>query len=390
MSRRKILWLVSWYPNKLSPFNGDFIKRHAEAVSMFDEIQVIYVVRDLKGAVTENVHIEESAEKGLSEKIIYYKSPATGISIVDKFLSEQKFRKLYKQAINEYINENGLPALSHVHVGMKAGAVAAWLKKKKGVPYVVSEHWSGFLPEAEDKVSDQPFYIQSLWKKIMTGAKSISAVSAYLANAIEKKYELQKVTVIPNAVNSTIFFPKAFKENNLRFIHISGLESLKNVDVIIQAFAIVQKKYSTAQLNIVGPGNNNLKTFVQKLDAGNFIHFHNEVPQQQLVEYIRQSAALILYSSYETFGCVIIEANACGIPVIVSDIPSFHEIVTEGVNGIFAKKNDVNDLAAKMIELAENNSSFDTTTVAAESAKYSYGKTGKQFSDWYTSLLSKH
>jgi glycosyltransferase involved in cell wall biosynthesis len=272
---------------------------------------------------------------------------------------------------------------------MKAGALAAWLKEKSGVPYVVSEHWSGFLSEADDKLEGQPFYMQSLWKKVMTGAKRISAVSAYLANAIEKKYELQKVAVIPNVVDSTIFFPTASRQNNLRFIHISGLESLKNVDAIIQAFAIVQKKYPAAQLNIVGPENNDLKALVQKLNAGNSIHFHKEVPQQQLVEYVRQSTALILYSSYETFGCVIIEANACGIPVIVSDIPTFHEIVTEGINGTFAKKNDVSDLAAKMMGLAENSASFDSKTIAAESAKYSYEKTGKQFRDWYTELLSK-
>jgi glycosyltransferase involved in cell wall biosynthesis len=273
---------------------------------------------------------------------------------------------------------------------MKAGALAAWLKEKRGVPYVVSEHWSGFLSEADDKVEQQPFYMQSLWKKVMTGAKGISAVSAYLATAIEKKYRLQKVAVIPNVVDSTIFFPIASEENNLRFLHISGLEPLKNVDGIIQAFVIVQGKYTAAKLTIVGPENNDLKVLVQKLNAGNSIHFHKEVPQQELVEYIRQSTALILYSSYETFGCVIIEANACGIPVIVSDIPTFHETVTEGVNGTFAKKNDVNDLAAKMIELAERNSSFDIKTIAGESVKYSYEKTGKQFSDWYTSLLSKY
>ena len=68
MSRKKVLWLVSWYPNRLAPFNGDFIKRHAEAVSLYHDVQVIYVVRDTNGLLTKDVDIEESEKVGLAEK----------------------------------------------------------------------------------------------------------------------------------------------------------------------------------------------------------------------------------------------------------------------------------------------------------------------------------
>jgi len=353
-------------------------------------VQVIYVVKDEQGEITKDVHIEETSKDGLAEKIIYYYSSAKGISILDKYISEKKYRKLYKQAIAAYIAGNGLPALSHVHVGMKAGGIANWLQKENRVTYVVSEHWSGFLSEADDKLEGQPFYLQSLWKKVMTGAGGITAVSDYLAKAIEKKYALPKVAVIPNVVDKTIFYPTPSTSNNIRFIHISGLEPLKNADAIIEAFAIVQKKYSEARLDIVGPENAVLKALVTKLNAENYIQFHNEVPQTQLAAYVRQSTALILFSSYETFGCVIIEANACGIPVIVSDIPTFHETVTAGINGVFAKANNVNDLAEKMIGVAAGIVSFNKETIAAGSEKYSYEKVGKQFSDWYTKLLSKH
>jgi glycosyltransferase involved in cell wall biosynthesis len=96
-----------------------------------------------------------------------------------------------------------------------------------------------------------------------------------------------------------------------------------------------------------------------------------------------------LYSSYETFGCVIIEANACGIPVIVSDIPVFHETVTEGINGTFAKKNNPQALAEKMIEVINARASFNSNSIAGTSSKYSYEKIGRQFSDWYNEILSK-
>jgi glycosyltransferase involved in cell wall biosynthesis len=389
MTRKKILWLCSWYPSRLMPFNGDFIKRHAEAVSLYEDIRVIHIVRDVKGVITNDVLMEEAEKNGLAEKIIYYYTPSFRISILDKFWSELKYRKLYKQAVTDHLEQSGLPDLAHVHVGIKAGSIALWLKKKKTVPYVISEHWSGFLPEANEKLSDQPFYLRSLWKKVVAGATSISAVSAYLANAIRQQFGLKQVRVIPNVVDNSIFYPAAARSDDIRFIHISGLEELKNPKMIIEAFAILKKTYPSAVLDIFGPGEKRLNDPAFEMQAEKGIHFHSEIPQPQLAEFVRRSLALILYSSYETFGCVIIEANACGIPVIVSDIPVFHETVTEGVNGVFTKTNDPLALAERMIEVIKTRSSFNSNAIAATSSKYSYEKVGKQFSDWYHEILSK-
>ncbi len=93
MPRKKILWLCSWYPSKLMPFNGDFIKRHAEAASLYNDIRVIHIVRDAKGIITKDTLAEESAKNGLTEKIIYYYTPSFRFSIIDRFLSELKYEK---------------------------------------------------------------------------------------------------------------------------------------------------------------------------------------------------------------------------------------------------------------------------------------------------------
>jgi glycosyltransferase involved in cell wall biosynthesis len=76
------------------------------------------------------------------------------------------------------------------------------------------------------------------------------------------------------------------------------------------------------------------------------------------------------------------------VPVIVSDIPVFQEIVSEDENGFFTKLNDVNGLAAVMIQVAEERASFNRQKIAkmAES-KYSYPVIGKMFFDWYQKIL---
>ena len=371
------------------PFNGDFIKRHAEAVSLFEDVQVIYVVRDIKGDVTKDVFIEESVKGGLSEKIIYYFIPSTGLAVLDKYVSEKQYRKIYKKAVKDYMANSGTPDMAHVHVGMKAGVIAQWLKNETNVPYLISEHWSGFLNEASYRFSQQPFYIRTLWNKVIKGASGFSAVSKYLANGVQKQFSLKQVRIVPNVVDTNIFYPGATIKDEPRFIHISSLEELKNPAGIIKAIAIVKNTYPSVVLDIVGPENKQLREFVIAMQLEQNIQFHKEVPQPQLAEFIRQSIALILYSGYETFGCVIIEANACGIPAIVSNIPVFHETVEEGINGSFAKADDYNALEDTIIKMIKNRSTYDHTALAKNtSSTYSYEIVGKKFSLWYSEILN--
>ncbi len=384
----KVLWLTSWYPNRCSPFNGDFIKRHAEAVSLFEEVNVIYITRDPTGDVTKDVLVEETVQDKLAETRIYYYSPVYPF-FFDKLLSQRKYRKLYKQAVRNYISKHGRPDLVHVHVAMKAGSIALWMKRTMGIPFVVSEHWSGFLVEAKEKFDHLPLYFRSQWGKIMKKADGCRTVSQYLGKAVENTFPFVNTVVIPNVVNTDIFYPAEIMKKGLKFIHISGLDDLKNPKEILEAFKIVSGKYPEAELEIFGSVRSEIVRFSVSLQLGGKVRFHEEVPQPQLAGELRQSLALILYSSYETFGCVLIEANACGVPVLVSDIPVFHENVEEPINGYFVKPHNPAALADKMIWIIENRSLIDSGAVSRMTgSKFSYNVVGKQFSNWYKEIVA--
>src|SRR6476659_7896057 len=97
-----ILWLPSWYPNKLEPYNGDFIQRHARAVSLYQKVRVLFVVRDEKGTVTKDVLTENFANENLTEQLIYYtvgKAP----SGIQKAVSQRRYNQLFKKAIQQCI-----------------------------------------------------------------------------------------------------------------------------------------------------------------------------------------------------------------------------------------------------------------------------------------------
>jgi glycosyltransferase involved in cell wall biosynthesis len=385
----KLLWLASWYPNTLAPLSGDFLKRHAEAVSIYEDVHVIYVMRDPYGEITKDICINEISEQRLKETIVYYYIRPFPIPIIDKFFSEIKYRRLFKQHVIKSLFERKAD-LTHVQIGMKAGTIARWIKKKYRIPYVVSEQWTGLLPEADDNLNVRPFYWRNAYKKIMEDAISTSAVSNYLADAIKKKFSVAECVVIPNVVNKKIFFPQQNKKRShqKKFLHVSTLTAFKNPELILQAFAIVLKTYSDAELTIVGPAKESMLHWIKKNDLINNILFHQEMSQPMLSDLMRESDALILYSKFETFGCVVIEANACGLPVIASDIPVLHEIINNKINGLFAPPEDINALAQTIIKFITAHSIFDSKLIASETKdKYSYEKIGERFSNWYSGIL---
>lgn len=387
--KMKVLWLTSWYPNRLSPLSGDFLKRHAEAVSLYAEVHVIHVIRDAEGIVTKDVWVEETGNGNLKETIVYYGNRFSKWGVYDKLLSERKYRKLFKQQAVKSIAAKK-PALVHVHIGMKAGVIALWLKTKQNIPYIVSEQWTGILKEASDSFDDKPLYWRLTWKKIVQQADGLTAVSAYLAEAIKNRFGVADCRVIPNVVDTSIFYhiPEQKREQQ-NFIHISTLVDFKNPFLILEAFGLVAKEYPGVKLTVVGPFREDIVRWIRENNCEKNISLISEMPQLQLVEYIRRSAALVLFSKYETFGCVLIEATACGIPVIASDIPVIRETIHEGANGMFAAKDDSAALAETLKKYIAGNIVFDAEQLALETKrKYSYDVIGKQFYDLYQAVLT--
>jgi glycosyltransferase involved in cell wall biosynthesis len=385
----KLLWLPGWYPNKTGPFDGDFIQRHARATALYHQVDIIHIVRDKDGKVTKNVLEENQLNMNVNEKIIYYYISGMNIVLLEKILSVIKQRKLYRKAVKNYLAVNGKPSCVHLHVVNKNGLAALWLKRKYNIPFLVSEQWTVYLPEAVPTYSDLSFLFKLMWRKIITNATGFTVVSKYLGNALEAIQQDLLFEVIPNVVDGTAFFPVEKKTGNtVNFIHISTLGHQKNPAAILHAFAIVKKTSPAFRLSVFGPLQKELEKLATDLDLQKHVSFHQEVPQPQLAVFMQQSDALILYSRYETFGCVVIEANACGIPVIASDIPVFHETIKENVNGYFVQGDNPELLAQKIIWFMNQKREVpDKKIIAATTEKYNYSNVGKLFSTFYKTAL---
>lgn len=380
-ARKNILWLVSWYPNKTEPLAGDFIERHARAASLLHNIQVIFLVRDHLGVTPGKLFIEKrNYRENAQATILYYKTS-------NSFFSGLKYFYYYRKLIKEYLAANGKPSFLHVHICYKAGLMALYSKWFFKLDFIVSEQWTIFCKEAKHRFSDKSFLTRWLIKLIYKNASRTSAVSDYLGNALKNEFGIPKPVRIPNVVDTKLFYPSAVKNKIYRFIHISLLNYQKNPGDI---FAAVKKltalTHERFELVIFGPIKQECAEKVQELGIGDYIQFKGEVSHDILSHELRSSHALILYSRYETFGCVIVEAYASGVPVIVSDIPVMREIVNENT-GVFAKPCNAGDLAEKMLWMMNNHQSFNSNAIAAQAEeKYGFGTVAKQFGELYKGI----
>ena len=102
----KVLWLASIYPSKLFSYDGDFIQRHARATALFCEIEVLHLVKDEDGKLTNDIKEIVSTNGQLTERIIYYKPVKTSIKIIDRLLSSLKYKRLSRTAVKKYIADN--------------------------------------------------------------------------------------------------------------------------------------------------------------------------------------------------------------------------------------------------------------------------------------------
>ena len=138
------------------------------------------------------------------------------------------------------------------------------------------------------------------------------------------------------------------KRKPCRIICVSRLQVVKRIDRLIEAFGLIAHQYPEWYIDIYGEGpeKNNVLKLIERQDLSGRIHVHE--PIEGILEEYQSSQMLVMSSDSESFGLVLVEAMACGIPVIATDCPyGPREIIDDGVTGLLTKL-DARDLADKM------------------------------------------
>ena len=173
-------------------------------------------------------------------------------------------------------------------------------------------------------------------------------------------------------------------------MHVSSLGYQKNPLQVLEALAIVKLKTRQAfRMILVGEPASELRQKAKTLGIEDCIEFKGFCPQPVLAAEMRQCHCLVLYSRYETFGCVVAEALTAGLPVIASDLPVMHELVLEAVNGIFTPLDNPGALAEAMLWMMEHWAGFDRNSIMKIARdRFDLSVVARQFDVLYENMAS--
>jgi glycosyltransferase involved in cell wall biosynthesis len=384
----KVLWLASWYPNRLDHFTGDFIQRHARAVSRFCEVEVIYVKKD-ENLPANTSEIKRQVSGNLAEQVIYYNSPRTSIGIIDRFISFLLYKKYFRQAISRYISDHGKPSCIHVHVAMNAGVAALEAKKKWNIPFFVTEHWVGYYRECVPSIYDKDPLFRKMNKEVLENAALFFPVSKGLGETVKANFTNIPFRAIPNTVDTGIFYYKPASTPRFRFIHISYMNYQKNPEGIIAAAAKLRHLGYDFELFMLGNDTPALRAIANNyglLDT--YVFFSDAVPYHQVAIEMQRSSALVLFSRFENLPCVILEALCCGLPVISTNFGGIPEVV-DRENGLMVESGNIQQLADAMQTMIDGYANFNRERIAANAAAlFNYDTVGKMIMENYSGVSS--
>lgn len=288
--------------------------------------------------------------------------------------------------------------LLHVHYAIPHAAVAYMAKKilltqGRYVPVVTTLHGTDITLVGTNKAF-KPVVAFSINK-----SDGVTAVSESLRQQTFDSFEItREIEVIHNFIDFKRFrrvdknhFKKAIAPNGENIlVHVSNFRKVKRVDDVIEIFHRVHQKLPSKLLLIGdGPERRNMESLARKLNLSDEIRF---LGKQDAIEELLSLADLFLMpSASESFGLAALEAMACEVPVISSDVGGLPEVNIHGKTGYLAKLADVDTMAQHAIDILECEDTLAQfrANALAQAKRFDLENIIPQYEAYYESVLKE-
>jgi len=273
----RVLFLTPWYPSEKDAMSGLFVQKHVEAVRA----------------------------QGCDVRVIHSQSLWDTV---------RQYKKLQK--------EGWTPDIIQLNVIQKQGLVAEALE----IPYIIVEHWSGYLPE-NGLFMRMSRFKRDMYRHIARNAAMILTVSDRQAQAMQDcGIRNDHWKRIDNVVDD-FFFEERTRNQESRvktLLHVSCFdEKAKNVKGLLRAAKMLSEKRQDWQLVLVGTGEDydEVRAYARSLEIPEkLLRWTGELTPREVADEMHHADALVLSSRYETYGVVLTEAVAARLPILSTPV----------------------------------------------------------------------
>jgi glycosyltransferase involved in cell wall biosynthesis len=386
----RVVVVPSWYPSRdENDLSGVFFREQAVAL-MTHGVQVEVVTPDLTSLRKPGqalAHVRRRVSRW-NEEVPTWRT--SGVQWFPRLpaLANRWWLDSAKLGFQAYIARNGVPDLVHCHCAVSAGALGMWAKSRFGVPYVLTEHSSGFSSNgytAQELLSANVAYLAS---------EANIAVSAPLAEDLAVRFPKTRWGVIGNVVPNRFFdVPISPTESTkeLRLLHVSLLNENKRPKLLLDACARAQAMGIPVSLKIGGGSSARVAELQRYADSLVFTQkpsFLGGLSRSQVVAEMVECDVFVLMSRRETFGVVVAEAMAMGRPVLTT-ANGGGESQVSAETGIVVPVDNVEALTLGIHDMWARLRSFDGNLIREFSRKnYSEEAVSKKIISIYREALN--
>ncbi len=378
-------------------------------VEGFDEMRIAYVVPtfppDKGGMGNAAYHMAVKTVEMGHEVVVFtplYRNLKETVNNHFKVVRVRPFVKYGKAAfVPQLLFHLWNFDIVHLHYPFFGGVEAVWLLKKckKRLKLIVSYHMDVVGTGLKSAIFRA--HTNLFLSRIISSADRVIVSSYDYAehSYINDLVSREKIVEIPFGVDDMFIPQDKDKElmgrwgityDELVVLFVGGLEYFKGVDCLIKSIPFLKGK---VKLLVVGDGPlmDSCKRLVDNLKLSNKVLFAGFAAEEELVKYYNLSDVFILPSidRSEAFGIVLIEAMACGKPVISANLPGIRTVIDEKYNGFLVAPGSVPDIAKKiqmLLDSGELRRRFGQNGRRKVLERYNWDEVGKKLNEVYLSM----
>ena len=345
-----ILVLTHSYPDQIQRWRGIFVMEQVRALSAIHNVTVVYFKVDYSHSAPFSDYSFSKKEIG---SVTEYE-----VTIIKSFPVITQIKYLagtYRFIKNEILTRKKIDII-HSHLSYPGGFLGVIIQQKLKIPNVLTEH-------SRIKSYFRSWFHKQCVKYALRNTASLISVSSILGEEINSFCHRQ-VTVIHNIVDIDKFELKKNRPGEI--INIGFLGSLKNnnkgLDLLLKSVSLLKRRDFILHIGGDGELLNNFKKMAKDLDIESECNFYGEITPNEIADFYSKLDLFVLPSRSETFGIVLIEAMACGIPVIATRCGGPQEIVTPST-GILVQTDNAEELRTAILSISQSIGSYSRETI---------------------------